>query len=91
MRGLADGCACSACRAGNSRAYLHHLITCGEMLGQTLLHAHNVHQYALLFDDVRAAIDGGYFDDYREWFRACGARAPFPTTAATTAPAAECA
>ena len=77
VRPLVDRCSCSTCQNGFSRAYLHHLITCNEMLYQTLLHVHNVHQYSLLFQDIRDAIEGGYFDEYRDWFRSRGVRPSF--------------
>ena len=87
VRPLVDRCSCSTCQNGFSRAYLHHLITCNEMLYQTLLHVHNVHQYSLLFQDIRDAIEGGYFDEYRDWFRSRGVRPSFqPPAPAGTQP-----
>ena len=41
---LEPGCACPACR-DFSRAYLHHLIKAGEILGAMLLTWHNLHYY----------------------------------------------
>src|SRR5207253_10584867 len=38
-------CACPACR-DYSRAYLHHLCRCGEILASMLLTAHNLTYYA---------------------------------------------
>ena len=37
---------------GYSRAYLHHLSRCGEILGSMLLTAHNLHYYADLMRDA---------------------------------------
>ena len=57
-------CACTTC-AGFSRAYLHHLDRCGEMLGAMLASVHNLHYYVNLMREARAAIDDGDFDAYR--------------------------
>jgi queuine tRNA-ribosyltransferase len=40
-------------RAGFSRAYLHHLDRCGEMLGPMLASIHNLHYYVNLMREVR--------------------------------------
>ena len=53
-------CACPTCRRF-SRAYLHHLMKCGEPLGPRLLSIHNLHHYLDLMQKARQAIDaGGY-------------------------------
>ena len=44
-------------RAGFSRAYLHHLDRCGEMLGPMLASVHNLHYYLNLMREVRDALD----------------------------------
>ena len=44
---------------GFSRAYLHHLDRCGEMLGPMLSSIHNLHYYLNLMREVRAALDAG--------------------------------
>ena len=59
-RPLDPSCSCSAC-AGFSRAYLHHLDRCGEMLAPMLGSIHNLHYYLNLMREVRAAIEQ---DDY---------------------------
>jgi queuine tRNA-ribosyltransferase len=59
-RPLDPTCDCYTCR-GFSRAYLHHLDRCGEMLGATLASIHNLHHYLTLMREVRAAIEGGAF------------------------------
>jgi queuine tRNA-ribosyltransferase len=51
-------CRCPAC-AGFSRAYLHHLVKAGEILGSMLLTQHNLTYYADLMADLRAAIKAG--------------------------------
>jgi queuine tRNA-ribosyltransferase len=59
-RPLDPDCACPAC-ARHSRAYLHHLIKSGEMLGPMLLTWHNVAYYQALMRGLRAAILDGRF------------------------------
>jgi queuine tRNA-ribosyltransferase len=49
------GCACPAC-ARYSRAYLHHLFRCDEMLGPMLLTWHNLTYYQSLMRGLRASI-----------------------------------
>ncbi len=48
-----------------SRAYLHHLIRSGELLGMMLLSWANIAYYQSLMQDVRAAIADGSFEDFR--------------------------
>ncbi len=48
-------CACPACTR-HSRAYLHHLFRCDEMLGPMLLTWHNLAYYQQLMRGLRAAI-----------------------------------
>ncbi|QIB35855.1 tRNA guanosine(34) transglycosylase Tgt [Ancylobacter pratisalsi] len=48
-----------------SRAYLHHLIRCDEMLGSMLLTWVNLAYYQSLMKGARIAIGEGRFDDYR--------------------------
>ncbi|HYI82964.1 MAG TPA: tRNA-guanine transglycosylase, partial [Acetobacteraceae bacterium] len=54
-------CACPAC-ARHSRAYLHHLIRAGEMLGPMLLTWHNVQYYQDLMRGLRDAIGEARFE-----------------------------
>jgi queuine tRNA-ribosyltransferase len=68
-RPLDPTCDCYTCR-GFSRAYLHHLDRCGEMLGATLASIHNLHHYLTLMREVRAAIEGGTFEAYAARSRA---------------------
>ena len=44
-----------------TRAYIHHLIKAKEMLAETLLFVHNLHQMLLLFRQLceAASLDGG--------------------------------
>jgi queuine tRNA-ribosyltransferase len=55
-RPVDESCTCSAC-AGFSRAYLHHLDRCGEMLAPMLASIHNLHYYVNLMREIRAAIE----------------------------------
>jgi len=61
-------------RAGFSRAYLHHLDRCGEMLGPMLASIHNLHYYLNLMREMRAALDVGSFGAFRQQFKADRAR-----------------
>jgi queuine tRNA-ribosyltransferase len=66
-------CGCHACAGdgqtpGVSRAYLHHLDRCGEMLGPMLASVHNLHYYLNLMGEVRQALDAGRFEDFRRCF-----------------------
>jgi len=55
-RPLDENCACPACR-GHSRAYIHHLFRCEEILGPMLLTGHNLQYYQDLMRDLRRAIE----------------------------------
>ena len=61
-------------REGFSRAYLHHLDRCGEMLGPMLATIHNLHYYLNLMQEVRHALDAGAFGALRQQFRQDRAR-----------------
>lgn len=65
---LDDRCACSVC-ATYSRAYLHHLIKAGEILGAMLLSEHNVAFYQQLMQAMRDAIGAGRFAAFAGNFR----------------------
>ncbi len=53
-------CSCYTCQ-NFSRAYMHHLDRCGEMLGPMLSSIHNLHYYLNLMQEVRDALDAGKF------------------------------
>ncbi|HEY4065455.1 MAG TPA: tRNA guanosine(34) transglycosylase Tgt [Burkholderiaceae bacterium] len=61
-------CSCHTC-ANFSRAYLHHLDRCGEMLGPMLASIHNLHYYVNLMREVREALDVGTFAAFAQRFR----------------------
>lgn len=68
-RPLDETCTCPTCRQF-SRAYLHHLDRCGEMLYGMLATTHNLHYYLQLMREMRAALDAGTFDAFVARFRA---------------------
>lgn len=68
-RPLDPSCACHTCQHF-SRAYLHHLERCGEMLAPMLASIHNLHYYVNLMREVRAALDEGRFEAFRAQFKA---------------------
>jgi queuine tRNA-ribosyltransferase len=68
-----ESCRCHTCQ-GFSRAYLHHLDRCGEMLGPMLSTIHNLHFYVDLMQQVRDALDEGRFMAWRAQFMADRAR-----------------
>jgi queuine tRNA-ribosyltransferase len=71
---IEDGCACHACASGFSRAYLHHLERCGEMLAPMLNTVHNLHYYLNLMREMRDALDAGTFATWRVRFERDRAR-----------------
>ena len=66
---LDPACACPVC-AGWSRAYLHHLVRSGEILGAMLMTEHNLWFYQALMADLRAAITEGRLRSFADAFRA---------------------
>ena len=66
-------CSCYTCR-NFSRAYLHHLDRCGEMLGPMLTTIHNLHYYLNLMQEVRDALDAGRFAEFQRQFAVDRAR-----------------
>jgi queuine tRNA-ribosyltransferase len=83
-RPIDETCGCHTCAGiaapdggppgGFSRAYLHHLDRCGEMLGPMLATIHNLHYYVNLMREVRQALDEDRFDAFRKQFKADRAR-----------------
>jgi queuine tRNA-ribosyltransferase len=70
---LDAACACPACTS-YSRAYLHHLCRCGEILASMLLTWHNLRYYQDLMAGLRAAIASGALADYVAAFHDAQAR-----------------
>ena len=72
-RPIDETCSCHACQ-NFSRAYLHHLDRCGEMLGPMLTTIHNLHYYLNLMKEIREALDAGRFEAWRAQFHQDRAR-----------------
>jgi len=64
---LDDACDCYTCQH-YTRAYLHHLSKCGEILGSRLNTIHNVRFYLRLMEDIRQAIEQDRFDQFASGF-----------------------
>ena len=77
-------CSCYTCKGrtmlggtasgGFSRAYMHHLDRCSEMLGPMLSSIHNLHYYLNLMQEVRDALEAGSFTSFVKQFHADRAR-----------------
>jgi queuine tRNA-ribosyltransferase len=61
-------CSCPVCTTW-SRAYLHHLVRAGEMLGAMLMTQHNLHFYQSLMAEMRNAISESRFAAFAQRFR----------------------
>ena len=71
-----DSCDCYTCQ-NYSRAYLHHLDKCGEILGATLNTIHNLRHYQRLMEGLRAAIESRQVDRFvLEFYAKRGLEAP---------------
>ncbi|MEP9357936.1 tRNA guanosine(34) transglycosylase Tgt [Sphingomonas sp. KR3-1] len=66
---LDPACPCPVC-ARYSRAYLHHLVRAGEILGAMLMTEHNIWFYQVLMQDLRDAIGEGRLPAFANGFRA---------------------
>jgi queuine tRNA-ribosyltransferase len=60
-------CSCHCCR-NFSRAYLHHVERCGEMLAPMLASIHNLHYYVNLMREVRESLEAGRFAAFAQQF-----------------------
>lgn len=63
-RPIEEGCQCSVCRR-YSRAYIRHLLKAKEMLGMRLCVLHNLYFYNKMMEEIREALDGGRFAEYK--------------------------
>jgi len=70
---LDASCNCYTCQ-NFSRAYLHHLHRCGEILGARLNTIHNLHYYLMLMQKIRSAIEERRFREFRVAFTSDRAR-----------------
>ena len=66
---LDPSCGCPVCTTW-SRAYLHHLVRAGEILGAMLMTEHNIRFYQDLMADLRGAIASGTLTAFASSFRA---------------------
>jgi queuine tRNA-ribosyltransferase len=64
---LDENCDCYTCQ-NFSRAYLHHLDKCKEILGSQLNTIHNLRYYQRLMADLRKAIEDGNLMDFVDLF-----------------------
>ncbi len=67
MSPLDESCACYTC-SNFTRAYLHHLDKCGEILGSQLNTIHNLHYYQTLMAEIREAITRGSLEAFVDNF-----------------------
>ncbi|HBJ2611293.1 tRNA guanosine(34) transglycosylase Tgt [Clostridium botulinum] len=64
-RPIDEGCQCPACKH-YTRSYIRHLFKAKEMLAMRLCVLHNLYFYNNLMEEIRDAIDGDYFKEYKE-------------------------
>lgn len=64
---LDHNCDCYTCR-NYTRAYIRHLVKCGEILGARLITIHNLRFLVKLMEDVRKAIEDDRLLDFRREF-----------------------
>lgn len=62
-----ERCTCYTCQH-YSRAYLHHLDKCNEILAATLNSIHNLHYYQSLMFGLRNSIESGTLQDFVDQF-----------------------
>lgn len=59
-----EGCECPACKH-YTRAYIRHMFVAKEMLAMRLCVLHNLYFYNKLMEDIRVALDGGCFKEFK--------------------------
>ncbi|WP_251860889.1 tRNA guanosine(34) transglycosylase Tgt [Clostridium sp. Marseille-Q2269] len=64
-RPIDEGCQCPACKH-YTRSYIRHLFKAKEMLAMRLCVLHNLYFYNNLMKEIRDAIEGDYFKEYKE-------------------------
>ncbi len=69
MQPIDPECDCPVCRSF-SRAYLRHLFKAEEMLAMRLAVMHNLWFYNTLMERIRAALEAGEYDAFREEYSA---------------------
>lgn len=66
-RPVEEGCDCPLC-SNYSRAYIHHLQKCNEILAVMLLSWHNIRYYERLMQGIRSALENDRLDDFVKEF-----------------------
>jgi len=75
-RPIDEQCGCYTCQH-YSRAYLHHLDKCGEMLASRLSSIHNLYYYQTLMQTMRTALAAQTFDAFvHDFYRQLGLCVP---------------
>ncbi|MBE7076736.1 MAG: tRNA guanosine(34) transglycosylase Tgt [Clostridiales bacterium] len=64
---LDDECDCYCCR-NHTKAYLHHLVMCNEILASRLLSLHNIRFTLKMMENMREAINNDRFLEYKQEF-----------------------
>lgn len=83
-RPLDENCDCYTCQH-YSRAYLHHLDKCGELLGPRLNTIHNLRYYQVLMHNLRNAIESGTLREFvYTFFETIGQAVPVQVQTALT-------
>ena len=62
-----DSCDCYCCK-NYTRAYIRHLFSVDEVLGQRLLSIHNIRFLTKLTEEIREAINNNNFEEYKKGF-----------------------
>ena len=66
-RPVEEGCDCPLCK-NYTRAYIHHLQKCNEILAVMLLSWHNIAYYERLMKEIRTAIENDCLKEFAEQF-----------------------
>ena len=73
---LDEHCDCYTCK-NYSRAYLHHLDRCNEILGARLNTIHNLRYYQRLMAEIRQSIEDSRFEEFvHEFYERIGKPVP---------------
>lgn len=76
-RPLEEGCDCPLC-TNYTRAYIHHLQKCNEVLAVMLLTWHNIRYYQRLMQGLRNALETDSLEDFAAQFYADQAKGDIP-------------
>ena len=60
-------CDCYCCK-NHTKAYLHHLVMCNEILAARLLSLHNIRFTLKMMENIREAINNDRFLEYKKEF-----------------------